>query len=72
MANSTYKMKHEIWAILDELRETKIAQVDPTILAHIIDYVDNNAETIASLYANAQEDETDCDESMYENTHDQS
>ena len=55
MAKSTYEMKHEIYTALDLLREKKINEVDPVILSHILNYVDNNAETIASLYENSHE-----------------
>ena len=53
MAKNTYTMKHEIYNALDQLREKKINEVDPVILGHILAYVENNAETIASLYENA-------------------
>ena len=57
MAKSTYTLKHEIYAALDQLRENKINGVDPIILERILNYVDNNAETIASLYEDSEEND---------------
>ena len=57
MAKSTYTLKHEIYAALDQLREKKINDVDPIIMERILNYVDNNAETIASLYEDSEEND---------------
>ena len=57
MAKSTYTMKQEIYTAIDQLREKKINDVDPIILERILNYVDNNAETIASLYEDSEEND---------------
>jgi hypothetical protein len=45
-----YMKKHEIYSAIDQLRTKNINEVDPIILGHLLEYLDNNAETIASLY----------------------
>ena len=57
MAKSTYTLKQEIYTAIDQLRENKINDVDPIILSRILNYVDNNAETIASLYEDSEEND---------------
>lgn len=57
MAKSTYTLKQEIYTAIDQLRENKINDVDPIILSHILNYVDNNAENIASLYEDSEEND---------------
>ena len=57
MVKSTYTLKQEIYTALDQLREKKINDVDPIIMERILNYVDNNAETIASLYEDSEEND---------------
>ena len=57
MAKSTYTLKQEIYTAIDQLRENKINDVDPIILSRILNYVDNNAENIASLYEDSEEND---------------
>jgi len=57
MAKSTYTLKHEIYTAIDQLREKKINDVDPIIMERILNYVDNNAETIASLYEDPEDND---------------
>lgn len=57
MVNNKITIKHEIYTALDQLREKKINDVDPIIMERILNYVDNNAETIASLYENSEEND---------------
>ena len=52
-----YTLKHEIYTAIDQLREKKINAVDPIIMERILNYVDNNAETIASLYEDSEEND---------------
>ena len=52
-----YTLKHEIYTAIDQLREKKINDVDPIIMERILNYVDNNAETIASLYEDSEEND---------------
>lgn len=53
----TYTLKQEIYTALDQLREKKINDVDPIIMERILNYVDNNAENIASLYEDSEEND---------------
>ena len=57
MVKSTYTLKQEIYTALDQLREKKINDVDPIIMERILNYVDNNAENIASLYEDSEEND---------------
>ena len=57
MAKSTYTLKHEIYTAIDQLREKKINDVDAIIMERILNYVDNNAENIASLYEDSEEND---------------
>lgn len=57
MVNNKIKIKHEIYTAIDQLREKKINGVDPIIMERILNYVDNNAETIASLYEDSEEND---------------
>lgn len=57
MVNNKITIKHEIYTAIDQLREKKINDVDPIILERILNYVDNNAETIASLYEDSEEND---------------
>ena len=57
MAKSTYTLNLEIYTAIDQLREKKINDVDPIIMERILNYVDNNAENIASLYEDSEEND---------------
>lgn len=57
MTKSTYTLKQEIYTAIDQLREKKINDVDPIIMERILNYVDNNAENIASLYEDSEEND---------------
>ena len=57
MVNNKITIKHEIYTAIDQLREKKINGVDPIIMERILNYVDNNAETIASLYEDSEEND---------------
>lgn len=57
MVNNKITIKHEIYTAIDQLREKNINDVDPIILERILNYVDNNAETIASLYEDSEEND---------------
>ena len=57
MVNNKITIKHEIYTAIDQLREKNINGVDPIILERILNYVDNNAETIASLYEDSEEND---------------